>query len=400
MKKAEARPFIKTTTFLYTISLVLLFLKTFYWKFFWTIPEQAFLILSLCTGILYFLNHKMYFSNRKKVISLLLIIFYAIHVMSNAGQGLFGIFLTILNVVLILEINQDDMILAFKTIKIVFAIICLISLAGWIAVNLLHIGLPMHYSQYGIYQFYDYGIFNMRVEGISFSRYLGMFLEPGYTGVMCVLLVCCDRFDLRKVDNIILIVCALFTLSLAAYLLIALFWILHKPSLRKAFSIVITILGVALILALVSNYVPELKRTLDYFVIDRLDSMLSGNIFGNRFSNSFNYFFNKNILKDPWNFFFGIGSVKLATYSFSAAGFKVLWAQDGLFNLIIILVVNYILCMGIEENDHRWDNYVLFFIWLFNFIDIAYPTWVCFQILMICGPTNYRNASVLTMNGE
>ena len=33
MKKAEARPFIKTTTFLYTISLVLLFLKTFYWKF-------------------------------------------------------------------------------------------------------------------------------------------------------------------------------------------------------------------------------------------------------------------------------------------------------------------------------------------------------------------------------
>ena len=215
-------------TIIYSGTLALLFLKTFYWKFLWNVPEVFFLGISIAAGMLYYICHPMYFNNRRKILSLLIAFFYLIHLMSNLGEGAGGIFLTIVNVLLVLVIDNEDKKTLFKAIKFVFTLICFVSLVGWISVNILHIALPMHYSQYGIYQFYDYGIFNMRVEGIAFSRYLGMFLEPGYTGVMCVLLVCCDRFNLKHIDNVILLICALFTLSLAAYLLIALYWLFYK----------------------------------------------------------------------------------------------------------------------------------------------------------------------------
>ena len=141
---------------------------------------------------------------------------------------------------------------------------------------------------------------------------------------------------------------------------------------------------------LIHYFVYDLSWVYDYFFKRRLEGIFTGNITGNRFSSGFNDFFNNTVLDNPLNFLFGLGSVDYIEISnllhLKSAGYKVYIAQFGIVNTILVLLF-YFKCICQQINLSRISLYV---VWLLSFIDIAYPTWACFLIYILCFDT-YMN---------
>jgi len=369
---------------IYIISLCCLFLKTFNFKFFFNISESFLLIVSFVPWIIYVLSHKV--SVTKRHLSEILILFsiFFLQVCSNHFEGILGqamLLLTMACLILTTDEFKKDLL---KAIIYVFSIICLVSLIGWIAVCIFKIRIPFHIITFQNYKFYDYGFFNIRVEGIEFSRYLGMFIEPGYTGVMCVLLLVANGFDFKRKENIILLISALATLSLASYIMLFVYLIIKKHTFSFVKKTILGILIVSVIILLTHKYIYDLTWIYEYFLKNRIQGLLTTRITGNRFTDAFNDYFRNNIINNPANLFFGVGSVnyfETATRLYlKSAGFKVYIAQFGIVNLILICIF-YFREICKEYSYIRISIYVL---WVLSFIDMAYPTWACFLIYAIC----------------
>lgn len=383
--KAIKLDFSSSIEWMYIFSLTSLFLKSFYFKFFWGIPDSIFFALSVTLWFIHTLITPPPPIQKNDWINLaLLTIIIFFQVFSNKGEGFIGQFFLLLAMGCLITTSSELKSNLLKTITYTYGIICLISLIGWTAVNIFKIALPYSIISFQQYRFFDYGIFNVCVEGIDFSRYLGMFIEPGYTGVMCALLLMANGFNIKKKINIIILVSALVTLSLATYLLLSVYLVTKfykKDSARKAAAGLV----IAVCLFLIINFFfYDLSWVQDYFFKRRLEEMFAGNITGNRFSGSFNEFFNNTILGNPFYFLFGLGSVSYIEASkmlkWGSAGYKVYIAQFGMINTFLILLLYFrSICQQIT-----YPRISIYVIWLLSFVDIAYPTWACFLIYILC----------------
>ena len=375
---------------LYIASMTLLFLKTFNFKFLFNVSDSLFLIISVVLWLLCCTTSQMILRKEDliKFFLLLLIIFFQIF--SNKGEGFVGQIFLLLTMGGLLATSEEVKKKLIKTIINVYGLICLVSLVGWIAVCVFEIKLPYSIIHFQQYKYYDYGIFNICVEGIDFSRYLGMFIEPGYTGVMCVLLLILNGFNFKKKINIVLLVSALATLSLAAYLLLFAYLLIKRGWGKSVRNTIVGVLLALVLIMLIHYFVYDLSWVYDYFFKRRLEGIFTGNITGNRFSSGFNDFFNNTVLDNPLNFLFGLGSVDYIEISnllhLKSAGYKVYIAQFGIVNTILVLLF-YFKCICQQINLSRISLYV---VWLLSFIDIAYPTWACFLIYILCFDT-YMN---------
>ena len=381
INKENIKEFIK---WIYILSLICLFLKTFYFKFFWNIDDSVFLIPSivlwLCYsfyGILKISVHQIY-----EIILLAAIIF--LQVISNDGVGIVGQFSLFVAISCLIMTPMSFKKELLDAIIVVYTFICVISLAGWIAVYVLKIGIPYTYITYQEYTFFDYGIFNVRVEGIDFTRYLGMFLEPGYTGIMAILLMVANGFDFKKKLNVLLLICALATFSLATYILLFVYLIIKMRSLKFFLKSIMGIIGIIILLLIIHLTIYDLSWVFDYFIKRRLNSIFAGNITGNRFSDAFNVFFKEKILGNLYNMLLGYGSVsyleQAKLYGFQSAGYKVYIAEFGCVNTILV----FIFYMKEIIRKFNYESVSLYMLWVISFIDIAYPTWGCFLIYVVC----------------
>lgn len=372
---------------IYSLSCLLLFLKTFNFKFFWSLSLPLLLIFNLGTFFLYAINF------RKLTIPPSEQLFFIgaaiiLQVISNHLDGAIGQIINILCISTFLFIPDEKKIKIFKLILNIYTVIMLVSLIGWILIYIVRIPLPKHEVQFQHYEFYDYGIVNIRIDGQAFSRYLGMFIEPGYTGVMTVLMLIANGFDLHKKQNLILLICTLFTLSLAAILLLGIYIFLTIPISKK--SRIVVFLGI-FFMAILFTYAAANKDSILWtFVFSRVEKMLNGNITGNRFSDKFMTFYTNNITNSYRNYLFGVGSEFFNTLKLNSCGSKVYIAQFGLINTILI-VLFYLSC---NIRNFSKKNLVFFIVWLASFVDMAYPTWLCFLIIYNSGAINLKSLEV------
>lgn len=382
----------------YYLSILCLFLQTFYFKFFWGLHSSLFLLISFIMWFVMNMERKIY-ANKDDLISIfVLFLIIMLQVFSNSGEGIVGQALLALVMAQLVLTEQNDKYTILRMITIVFAAICLISLIGWVVVCILNVSMPMQIVTFQSYRFYDYGIFNIRVEGIEFSRYLGMFIEPGYTGVMCVLLLIANNLNLKKKETIILLICLLATLSLAAYLLLFIYILVDKFSVRSIGTTVVTILIVFSVIYVIHKTVYDLSWIYDYFLRSRMEALFTENLLGDRFSDRFNDFYEKDILLIPWNALFGVGSVRYIelanAYYFKSAGYKVYIAQFGLLNTSLTIFFYY---FNINRHFTK-KGFIVFLIWFFSFVDMAYPTWAAFLIYVICIDSFMRKANIVSDN--
>lgn len=102
-----------------------------------------------------------------------------------------------------------------------FSITISVSLAAW---TLYLVGIPLpHYSfDWNFYSFENYYFFLKIQDAISFyafPRFQFVFIEPGYFGCLCVILIYIRQYNFRQWQTILYVVALVLSYSLAGYLL-------------------------------------------------------------------------------------------------------------------------------------------------------------------------------------
>ena len=94
--------------------------------------------------------------------------------------------------------------------------------------------LDYYEDAYGL--FYNYIFYVTKGESVRFN---GPFVEPGYLGMIIAFLLYANNYDFRRWYIKFLLFCGLMTLSLAAYVLIFMGWLLNYSILKKRFLTVL-----------------------------------------------------------------------------------------------------------------------------------------------------------------
>ena len=169
------------------------------------------------------------------------------------------------------------------------------------------------------------------------------------------------------------------------------YFLTKKYSVKKVGKLVVLGLIILFFFIIIVKYT-EMGEILLHYIGERLERMFTQKITGNRFSDEFNAFYDSSIKGKINNYFFGLGSVEynqLSTmFNFRSAGYKVYIAQNGIVNTILVFLF-YGLQMRIDKYSY---NRKLYLIWILSFISIAYPTWACFLIFVVCGSINSINS--------
>lgn len=143
------------------------------------------------------------------------------------------------SIILILtSLDTKKFILSFVTKAIQLTIA--ISIIGW---SMFLIGLPLPHYLDTSDPYYTHEIFYLFNLNFSLNqpipRFAGVFLEPGHLGTMCIFLLFINNFQLKYIGNIILLLGALLSLSLAAYGLLVIAFSIHLINLKKILLLIV-----------------------------------------------------------------------------------------------------------------------------------------------------------------
>ena len=191
-----------------------------------------------------------------------------------------------------------------KTIQVIVGL----SLIGWI-LFLLNIQLPHFTDQSDAYYIHTvYFLFNLNgfPDTQLFPRFAGPFLEPGHLGTMCVFLLYIEKFQIRKIGNLILLLGVLFSLSLAAYGLLVGAVILSLYS-RGKWIWSIGIVGFFMVCGICAMLYNDGDNAVNQAIVLRLEMDDNGEIAGNnRTSRAFDIAYDKFLKSDE--IVFGVGN--------------------------------------------------------------------------------------------
>lgn len=234
-------------------------------------------------------------------------------------------------------------ILKFFTWSVI--IIDAVALLGWFAF-LAGVNLPNYqdtsdrFYMHRIY--YVFNTFSMN-SPLDLYRFAGAFLEPGHLGTMAAFLLYINRFNLRKIGNIILLVSTLLSLSLAAYGLIvgAVILILIQD---KRYVSLLVMVGVFIAIGIGATIYNGGENSLNRGIVSRLEITEDGDIAGNnRTSKFFDASYAKFIETDKvWmgvgNDAYGSNSDNSDNVTVGTAGYKRYFYLRGYIGCALILI--------------------------------------------------------------
>ena len=365
--------------FIFNLSMLISFLNSMHAWFFWH-TNSAYIGLVVSIFVCFYIiiePVKLKFSYRKTIGVILLLLSYYIGY-SKDFNTIVGMFFIIFPIIALIHIEDEEIhsgLLNF--IANFFAILLPISLVVfWLS----HAGLPVIKEippptfKYGSdFRCYIFAI-QSNFYGIRFSS---IFLEPGHLGMILAYLLYALKFNLKDIRVIIIIVSIIFTISLAAYVLMILAFALtlYANKKLKIRYVVATILFFILLYIIAKNY-NDGRNYLNGAFFKRLefseDKLIAGN---NRTYGMFDDFYelameHKNLL------LWGIGVdnflLLFENADFGGAGIKAFVLRQGLVALIFIFL-GYIF-MGASIIAKKNRRYLIGFIVLYiNFYPQKHP---------------------------
>lgn len=259
----------------------------------------------------------------------------------------FCLLTTILGCALIIQAPLRDKQYVYRSFLVTVEVIVGIALFGWILM-LLGVPLPSYYDNEDVfYSYQNYYIFNINLNGddINLDRFSGPFLEPGHNATMCVFLLYINRFNLKNKGNWILLLSALFSLSLAGYGLLigaVLITLLYK----RMYLVTIVSAAAFIGIGVGSAYYLKGENPVYEIVFSRLELDESGDdIVGNNRTTSFFDMTYDKFMKsnDIWT---GIGRRAFGTHSdgsdnvtIGSAGYKRYFLIRGIIGAVLIAYV-------------------------------------------------------------
>jgi len=376
--------------FVFKASILLLFLHSMHLWITWNVPS-AYIALFVSFIIFFYsiiANVKYKITFAKILGAVFLVSAFYIGYTLHSVNAVIGPFLLLLPCLLLLFLKDSRILFdLLDFIANFFAIILPISLFIFLLtfINLPSVGTIAHPSgNYGDFNNYIFA-FRSGMYGIRFSA---MFLEPGHLGMISAYLLYALKFNLKDIRVLSILFCSLFTLSLAAYVLIILGYIFNlfaskRLSFRHVFSGIV-FMG---FLYLVSSNYNDGDNIVNNSFFSRLqpseDKVITGNNRTFGLVDDFYEIFLTN--KDMFLWGLGVDNYNLITENtrFGGAGIKIYILRQGLISAMFVLLAYLFIGLSLSKN---W-RYTFCFVLLLSisFWQRAYPFWASWLIPFIAG---------------
>lgn len=276
--------------------------------------------------------------------------------------------------------TTSDKINTYKAFRTVMVFLAFFGCVCYIC-YLFNIPLPHDKAVYYINDttyYLDYKLCYIN-DKISYGRLCGTFNEPGYYGTILGLLLCTERFNLKKLGNWFLLIAGFFTFSLGFVLTISIYLILLTIKKPKLFFPLLIIF--ILVISFIYNYHfsnEHIQTFVDRFKFE--DSGLAGD---NRTTEKFDYFFEKAFVGNKVFFGYGDGyaqamipgnsSYKVGLLNYGYIGFVLLFglyvfagfklSKNNFYSIILTI------CFAINIYQRPSIFYLIYFIILFGGIE-------------------------------
>lgn len=212
------------------------------------------------------------------------------------------------------------------------------------------IGSIINPGQDRIYTVYPFLIREQTIDVFSIqgTRFAGAYDEPGAIGTIAAVLLCIDNFRIKKWKNIIFLITGFMSMSLAFYVILAVYSILHYLIIKK--NIILT-LAIIASMGVFYNYTKS-DPVFETLIWDRLewDEEKQGFAGEDRMVGDADYYFDKHI-KGTQAYWFGLSDTKeFWKAAEGSASYKVVIAQNGMIFLSLYMLCFILLALHYKPN--------------------------------------------------
>lgn len=275
---------------------------------------------------------------------------------------------------------RSDVFSCFKVIMVGSSVVGLVCYASYC----LNLGIPYSFVERGNGEgWINYHICYMFCQNNGLVRFNGFFDEPGWYGTWAAFYLCADDLNIKKKDNLILLIAGVLTFSLAFIMLLIIYYVLNNLGDWKKW-LWLVFLAVAYLLIL-----PHVKTGINAIddVINRMIITSEGIAGNNRYGSAFANLYEKTIRSN--RVFFGFGAGYAETYGTSIgeglASIKSYIVDFGIVGTIIIFVP--VLISSVNKALQENNKVMLLYI-VISFVSLyqrPYLFWTPYFIMFMCG---------------
>lgn len=313
-----------------------------------------------------------------------------------SAQGLSGIIVTMMTeffpVFVFILSTKEEKINFLKQITDILSIILFFSFIEYALVSLKVLNInPIHFtSPFPAYEYFlDYGFYIVvsDVRNFFIVRFQSVFMEPGHLGMMSSLLLYANKYNLRDKRNVIILISAIFTMSLVAYVLLVVgFFIFCFFSSKKKIRMLSILIVVSMIIGIGGMTYYKLypdsgfsEAILSRLVFDKKKG-ISGN---NRTLPAFKKAFHEQMSELNKDFLFGYGENDKRAKGSSASVFIFKYGITGL-----LFVINFYIAICLSKKSPQVFGF--FILYAISFLQRPYATWFSQIAIMISSADVFR----------
>ena len=302
-------------------------------------------------------------------------------VYSNHGGSFVGYvakFMQVSLAVVLLNLKNVWRIELLETISKWFASLLAVSIIAWI----IHFIIPLPHttsiiwSPWGGTEYHhNYYLFIIVDKLDHFQRFQSFFLEPGHLGTIVSFFLIVNRFDFKKRQNLIFLLCIILSMSASAFVLSALGYLLFKY-LENGNMKFLMYAFVATFLMIFFTYYNGGDNIINNIIFSKLNRD-SGAIEG-RVSIEILSMYNE-MLSSGQDLIFG--KTAFLDVEAQGAGIILYFVQNGIIG-VVLLIVAY---LSIYLSCRSKYGFVVFIVYLVSFLQRTYPQWDAFSLPFILG---------------
>lgn len=257
-----------------------------------------------------------------------------------------------------------------------------------------------------LYLFYNYGIL---LKNIAFEyeavRFNSVFLEPGFLGTLCALLLYANRFQFKnKWWMYPIMIALLLSLSLAGYVTTLLGYIFYRYSQGLSIKKYVGYFLVGSLAFFISSNYNDGENILNKYIFSRLEQDKEKGISGNNRNSELTDFYFEKVIENG-DVYLGLGRDKITkvngggaddgdyTNQIRGAGYKIFILYNGLFAAFFYLLFYY--CVARTRGNLKMKYCIGFFLLiLITFMQASYPdsySWLVPYILGVIVLKNKKN---------
>lgn len=357
------------------------------WFFYGIIPAFIYIAIGIILLIPIIGNKRIFYFSSKQSIIIPTILFAITISTYGIGMNING-FISYLPVIaityLILNIRPDFSCYLISFITKYLAIFISISLFFYIIFLLVPMQLPMYYPPNGMY---PNGFANQFINIIitiipHYYRFQSVFIEPGHMVMGIYPLIFLNRYNIKNIYVIILIIAVILSLSLAGFIYFILGPIILTIFQGKLKTIIISfLLSVICIIGIYIYSENNPDSILTLAIVNRLeyspeDNSIAGD---NRVTGNIKVVYEKVIKSD--DIWFGTSKYDYIAEEGGNNGYKIILVRWGIFQLFMISIS--FLSIALYSNNKIVLAYVLLLLLMIS--QNYYPYWPSMLINLICG---------------